>query len=1006
MGSSSDTAAAAGSPAASRSMWKGVLATLVVALAIPNGLFSSILPPALIIGLFLSTFAFLGFLIAFVNFYIGKDLRKCSPLNEHLAYVNEETQSSECIKDLDRVASPEGLSQLWKTEIQNKNATCKVLLTGVTGYVGRAFLFQLLREISEAERSDEGEDQPPPLDHKVFVMARPKARKNLSAQQRLAKMKRDPMFSAVQEQWDNVIVAVECGDLQEENCGMTEETLITLADSNLTHVVHCAADVNFNRPLAESAGINISPALQLQGLAATWPSCQRFVHCSTAFVNPGSGSPDAPMAEELFPLGKYDPKQLYESMRGNQRLALEAKAELHFPNNYVFTKCVAEHLVVRYNKRSELRIVRPAIVGPAWVLPSPGWNGDKPSTITALFLLLGTRVLRFSPLTDQPTAMVPVDVVAVGILDAMIAASAEPKPDNPLFPLTIRNLTWSHKSPNKFISGMQLAKQCIPVCVLKHLFTATEAAVTFALIDASSNYPFLYHFLHRVFNLGPLKLLQFVCWTARKLGIRSVLEQVPVVKLLNFSDMLTLYRPYVSRPYFFESSMDVPPSLNQSQYCICLFTATHAFWSTLFPGTIEELSELELMPKGRFDLWWSLTLPCGSFKNRLIGYLACKIIRATYESSEVNFVTLFHAGRTLLKLEATMKEQKHCVVLAPTHRSLMDYILAKYIAFSMVGLGIDVPSIYADHEFNDPILLQRIDVTKQRFDRHATLAAFLEGKPSPDGRLQKPRTQFLKALVESRGDHDYTFIPVCIDYDRVDNHDKIMKVATRETSKLGLLEMFKLYWKIRACGKRPQSFGDVRISFGVPTSLDTNSDVDAVAAHIQSEHLRLTTVSDLQLSAAERHLQIPTYTLGTALEQLGVNICKNKTEEEANPEALLPTTTPDDLWRLHLQWMPRLAPFLVDSHPKWAQWIVGGAKMDVAAAGETICSEEIEEVLRILTMKLDTAESLVEQATAALKSDVEEVTVESLVEAVKSRYPDDSISQSPLLNAAASFALE
>ena len=59
-------------------------------------------------------------------------------------------------------------------------------------------------------------------------------------------------------------------------------------------------------------------------------------------------------------------------------------------NNYVYTKCVAEHLVVRNNKLAELKIVRPAIVGPAWVLPEPGWNGDKPSTITALFLLWGT----------------------------------------------------------------------------------------------------------------------------------------------------------------------------------------------------------------------------------------------------------------------------------------------------------------------------------------------------------------------------------------------------------------------------------------------------------------------------------------------------------------------------------------------------------------------------------------------------------------------------------------
>ena len=369
----------------SRSMAKGVILALVVALSYQNSFLASVLPSChRIVRIVTGTLAFLGFLVGFVNYYIGQDLRKCSPLNEHLAFVSEETQSSECIKDLDRVGSPEGLNQLWKNEIQNKNIPCKILLTGVTGYVGRAFLFQLLREIAQAEKDGKI------IDHKVYVMARPKARKNLTAAQRLEKMRNEPMFSKVQDQYARVVCAAESGDLQDDKCGMSAETLQMLADANLTHVVHCAADVNFNRPLADSAGINIAPALQLQSLALAWPTCKRFVHCSTAFVNPGCGSANAPMLEALFPLGKYDPQELYDSMRGDQKLALEAKAELEFPNNYVFTKCVAEHLVVRNNNLAELKIVRPAIVGPAWVLPEPGWNGDKPSTITALFLLWGT----------------------------------------------------------------------------------------------------------------------------------------------------------------------------------------------------------------------------------------------------------------------------------------------------------------------------------------------------------------------------------------------------------------------------------------------------------------------------------------------------------------------------------------------------------------------------------------------------------------------------------------
>lgn len=76
--------------------------------------------------------------------------------------------------------------------------------------------------------------------------------------------------------------------------------------------------------------------------------------------------------------------------------------ELDYPNTYTFTKAIGEHLLVQAltaanrstgkGERSErgsqswprlrLRIMRPSIVGPAWVFPWPGWTGDQPSTVT------------------------------------------------------------------------------------------------------------------------------------------------------------------------------------------------------------------------------------------------------------------------------------------------------------------------------------------------------------------------------------------------------------------------------------------------------------------------------------------------------------------------------------------------------------------------------------------------------------------------------------------------
>ncbi|CAB9497737.1 Glycerone-phosphate O-acyltransferase [Seminavis robusta] len=785
-----------------------------------------------------SVVGFLACFALFVDVYAGPTLRKATTSASHIAnIVKKEESLADLISDLNKITNPEGLTQLWKREIHDNEKAFKLLLTGVTGYVGRAFLFQLLREIAQAE-----EDGKTALPHKVYVMARGKARKNLTAAERLEKIRDEPMFAPYKKQWDDVVMAAQSGDLQDENCGMSDDTVQMLADAQITHVVHCAADVNFNRPLPESAGINISPALQLQALASKWSTCTRFVHCSTAFVNPGPGTDENPMPEALFSLGKYDPQDLYDSMMGDQQLALKVKAEFGFPNNYVLTKCVAEHLVTRHNdnKTMELRICRPAVVGPAWVLPEQGWNGDKPSTISGVFLLWGTRVIRFAPLIHKPMPVIPVDVVAAGILHSMIDPAAEKKDDE--FPIRFRNLIWSHKSQKKPMHGVTMAKQNIQAAMDLDHFTATEAAVSFLLLDIVAAFPAAFDFLHSIFNLGPLYLLQFVCWAVKTAGIKSVLEQVPVVKLFKFSDMLTLYKPYMGRDYKFTSSLHIPESFDINRYSASLFVATQTFWSKMFPGTIKEINEVDMLPKGRLDLWWALTQPCSSFYNRLVGYLACKILRAACLTANVDYLGSANFFDKMVELDETMSEQKHCVVLAPNHKSAMDYILIKYVAFFMSLAGIDAPVVLAKNELEDSELTQKL--AKAQCDRHLTVAAFLEGSPSTDGSIGKPSAKALGKIVQMDSKSDYTVVPMGIEYKATSDSEIILQ-ATKSNSDLGLVEMLSLYWEICVLNKtKPSSLGDIRVSFGTPITVKDVSGVDATLKTLHSEQTRLTTATN------------------------------------------------------------------------------------------------------------------------------------------------------------------
>ena len=72
---------------------------------------------------------------------------------------------------------------------------------------------------------------------------------------------------------------VEAGDFKASKCGMSPETMEQLAKADISHIIHCAADIKFDRPLHQSAAMNISPSLQIQALAREWSSCRQL--CGT-----------------------------------------------------------------------------------------------------------------------------------------------------------------------------------------------------------------------------------------------------------------------------------------------------------------------------------------------------------------------------------------------------------------------------------------------------------------------------------------------------------------------------------------------------------------------------------------------------------------------------------------------------------------------------------------------------------------------------------------------------
>jgi nucleoside-diphosphate-sugar epimerase len=506
------------------------------------------------------------------RFYLNS-LCDCEALTKNKDPMSE-SQRKTCTSDLDRIFDSRGLSSIWKTSAANQ--TIKLLLTGSTGYIGHAVLYQLLLLLSEDASASEQA-------HKIVLLIRgsSNSRGTQSAQERGAKIRMDPMFAKLRDTWDEHVVIVEGGDISAVNCGLSEDGLTTLTELAINNLIHCAADVSFDRPLDQAASSNITSALRLQGIARSWPSFKRMVHVSTAFINPTTGTEAKPLPEAPLNLKGYDPLELYNSMLADQVLALEAKAALGFQNNYVFTKSVSEHLLVRDNSM-ELCITRPAVVGPAWVLPRPGWNGDKPSTATAMGLLWSTRIARVGKYCDEASPIIPVDIVAAGIVQAMVA---------PLRPLTfeqlpsqanpntsVQNLIWSSSSPTKFLSTKRMIELTVALMTLDQgRLTLAEGSLSLALIEIVHKLPVLLKMMHVIFNRGPLLLLQFVKAAAKLVGV-FIAPKVKEDRLLRLTEVVLHYAPFGGRAYYFDSCINVPESLDTDQYMFNLLVATDFFF--------------------------------------------------------------------------------------------------------------------------------------------------------------------------------------------------------------------------------------------------------------------------------------------------------------------------------------------------------------------------------------------------------------------------------------------
>lgn len=277
-----------------------------------------------------------------------------------------------------------------------------ILVTGATGFLGKVVLCELLRQAEHCS-----------VDTISLLVRKQGAR---SAHARVFDHAAGlPCFDGLRRALEAKVHVVEA-DLAEADLGLSAAARQRLV-SGVTHIVHCAASVDFDRPLAEAASSNIDSSLHLLAFAKQFTKLQSMVVTSTAYVTPWR---EGAIAEALVPLPR-PAEQIYQDIcAGHDEATL--LGELGHANTYTYTKCIGEHLLTERRGNVPLRIVRPSIISASVQRPFPGWI-DSRAAFAGFVVTIGAGVLRVIDANpDVKLDLVPVDVVA----EALLAAAFEP----------------------------------------------------------------------------------------------------------------------------------------------------------------------------------------------------------------------------------------------------------------------------------------------------------------------------------------------------------------------------------------------------------------------------------------------------------------------------------------------------------------------------------------------------------------------------------------------------
>jgi fatty acyl-CoA reductase len=701
--------------------------------------------------------------------------------------------------------------------------TVHVLLSGVTGFVGKVVLFDLLR------RSDELA-----ISH-VSVLVRAKASRHGSTQtpaERFANsVARAEIFRQLPPNWEKRVRVVSA-ELEQPDLGLAEADRTEL-EAQITHVIHCAASVEFDLPIKSALLANAEAALHMLELGRRCRKLQAMVSVSTAYV---SAWREGPITETLAHLPR-SAEDVRKSILAGAADEAALLAESGHPNTYTYTKCLAEHLLSQRRGHVPLAIVRPSIISAAWAEPKPGWI-DSNAAFAGCLLYTGLGLVKvWEANPNVRLDVIPVDSVSRRIIDTAFKEKM-PAPGEPVpIRLAAMGLAGAMRAdlstratarffeerpgakapPGVFIGGVHhgvsrqdLLRRALPVELARAYFTVTRQG-------------------------------------GRKRQIEVLDERV---RKLNSAFRYFIHHSFDFRP----SISSVPAGFSAEQY---IDIVNRGMYKHLLRRNETELSLAGRSHEDlRSDFAWARQRRDGGAVIRTLGVALRKALR--------HCTTSVTYDRTSFERALGQVPPGHLFVLAPSHRSYFDFLLSSYLCFEHPELGLPVPQIAAAEEFSriplvTPILSRagafyvRRGVGKALPEvrealarvalRHPALMFFIEGQRSRGRHVLPPKRGLLRAL-QGTG-RPSAIIPIAISYERIPEESAFERELRGGRRSAMSLEAI-LRWLL-ALTRGEVDLGRIHIACGEPQLLGPASDVQELARHVAGELQRKTVVTSFHL---------------------------------------------------------------------------------------------------------------------------------------------------------------